>query len=84
MRRTVILSGILFSFLLIILGLACARDETPKGTVLTFLKAVRSPNPLVLERSLSFERLISQMEGDIFQNATPEGKKVELEKFRKK
>jgi hypothetical protein len=82
MRKTFLCVPIIFFYAVITLSGGCATQDSPKEAVLLFLKAVHGSDVADIDKTLSFERLIEQKEGQAYLGL-PAGKKgVALEMFR--
>lgn len=80
--RKAFLSGFAIFFCAAITAGGCAQQDTPKNTVLRFLKAVRGANAAEIENTLSFERLIEQREGEAYMKLSTNDRSVALERFK--
>jgi hypothetical protein len=83
MRKTCIFMSIIFFYAGIIVAGGCATQDSPKNAVLRFLNAVRASDFVDIDSTLSFERLISQREGDAYLGLPEDKKAAALEMFKK-
>jgi len=60
----------------------CAPSGGPKETVLVFIEAVRGADSVTIEKNLSFERLLIEKDGELYQKLPPYQRMKALEKFR--
>jgi len=74
--------AILSCCLIFLVFSGCSRGSSPKATVLDFLKAVRAKDGAKIQNSLSFERLLTEKDGDSYTKLAPDAKKKALDNFR--
>lgn len=83
MRKACLYIFIIFFYGVIMVAGGCTTQDSPKNAVLRFLIAVRTSDSVDIDSTLSFERLISQREGDAYLGLPSDKKGAALEIFRK-
>jgi hypothetical protein len=69
--------------ILVVLG-GCSAQNTPKNTVFRFINATKYSDRAGFEKTMSFERLIIEREGEAYLALPNEKRKEELLKFKLK
>jgi hypothetical protein len=62
---------------------ACSSKDTPSSVALSFIASVGSSNIVGIEKSLSYERLMVEKEGEAFYKMTPDQRKAAVDALRK-
>jgi hypothetical protein len=82
MRKAFLYVPIIFFYAVITFSGGCAPQDSPENVVLLFLKAVHGSDVADIDKTLSFERLIEQQEGQGYLGLPADKKGVALEMFR--
>lgn len=69
--------------LFLIMAWGCSAKNRPSDSVLSFISAVKNSDAAGIEKTLMFERLVLEKEGDSYLKLPPDARKKEAESFKK-
>lgn len=69
--------------LFLVMAWGCSGKSRPSDSVLSFISAVKNSDAAGIEKTLMFERLLLEKEGDSYLKLPPDARKVEADSFKK-
>ena len=81
-RKYYLAMGVMATLFLVAVW-GCSQKSRPADSVASFIGAVKNSDAAGIEKTLLFEKLLLEKEGDNYLKLPPDARKAELENFKK-